>query len=151
MEPANEAAHKDLKSTEAPAKSPPTNLSELFGESSKTSWTPNEIVQRVTQLQGIRGALIALQDGLLVASSLPSEVKTEMIAAFIPQMFGRVNQYSKELQLGNASSVGITIDIGTLQIYSAGIIYFAALCSSSETVPVQKLQLIAAELSRHTK
>ena len=99
----------------------------------------------------VAGALIALQDGLLVASSLPQELKTEMIAAFVPQIFGRLNQYSKELGLGETSATGFTIDSGIFQIYNAGIIYFAALGRKGESLPVHDLQLIAAELSRYTK
>jgi predicted regulator of Ras-like GTPase activity (Roadblock/LC7/MglB family) len=128
-----------------------TNVSELFGEPGKKSWTPNEIVQRSTQLSGVAGALIALQDGLLVASSLPQTMRTEMIAAFVPQIFGRLNQYSKELGLGDATATSFTIEAGTLQVYNAGIIYFAALSKPGESLPVRDLQLIAAELSRHTK
>jgi predicted regulator of Ras-like GTPase activity (Roadblock/LC7/MglB family) len=133
------------------ARPPATNVSDLFGEPGKKSWTPNEIVQRSTQLPGVAGALIALQDGLLVASSLPQNMRTEMIAAFVPQIFGRLNQYSKELGLGDASATSFTIEAGTLQIYNAGIIYFAALSKPGESLPVRDLQLIAAELSRHTK
>ncbi len=129
----------------------PTNLSELFGEPTKKSWTPNEIVQRSTRLPGVAGALIALQDGLLVASSLPANLRIEMIAAFVPQIFGRLNQYSKELNLGDATATSFTIPAGTLQIYNAGLIYFAALSKPGENLPIQDLQLIAAELSRHTK
>jgi predicted regulator of Ras-like GTPase activity (Roadblock/LC7/MglB family) len=128
-----------------------TNLAELFGEPTKKTWTPNEIVHRSTQLPGVAGALIALQDGLLVASSLPQNMKTEMIAAFVPQIFGRLNQYSKELQLGEAAAISFTVEVGTMQIYNAGIIYFAALSKRGETLPSNDLQLIAAELSRHTK
>jgi predicted regulator of Ras-like GTPase activity (Roadblock/LC7/MglB family) len=78
-------------------------------------------------------------------------MRTEMIAAFVPQIFGRLNQYSKELQLGDASATSFTVESGTLQIYNAGIIYFAALGRKGEQLPVSDLQLIAAELSRHTK
>jgi hypothetical protein len=78
-------------------------------------------------------------------------MKTEMIAAFVPQIFGRLNQYSKELQLGEASATSFTVEAGTVQIYNAGIIYFAALSKKGETLPGNDLQLIAAELSRHTK
>ena len=51
----------------------------------------------------------------------------------------------------DASATSFTIEAGTLQIYNAGIIYFAALGKPGETLPVRDLQLIAAELSRHTK
>jgi len=135
----------------APVKKAPTNLSELFGEPDKKSWTPNEIVQRTATLPNVAGALIALQDGLLVASNMPQQMKTEMLAAFVPQIFGRLNQYAKELQLGEASGVGFTVQTGTLQVFNAGIIYFAVLGRAGTVLPQSELQLIAAELSRHTK
>jgi predicted regulator of Ras-like GTPase activity (Roadblock/LC7/MglB family) len=129
----------------------PTNLAELFGEPQKKSWTPNEIVQRTAQLANVAGSLIALQDGLLVASNMPSTLKTETISAFVPQIFGRLNQYSKELQLGEANAVSFSVSAGTLQIYNAGIIYFAVLGKPGTLLPLADLQLIATELSRHTK
>jgi len=136
----------------APApKKAPTNLAELFNEPTKKSWTPNEIVQRTTQLPNVAGALIALQDGLLVATNMPPELKTETIAAFVPQIFGRLNQYSKELQMGDTKAVSFTVECGTVQVYNAGIIYFAAYGKTGTLLPLAELQLIASELGRHTK
>jgi predicted regulator of Ras-like GTPase activity (Roadblock/LC7/MglB family) len=127
------------------------NLAELFGEPGKRNWTPNEIVQRTAQLPGVAGALIALQDGLLVANCMPQGWKTETIAAFLPQIFGRMSQYVKELSMGDLVSVTVAVEQGTLQVYKAGIIYFAALARPDTALPLAALNLIARELSRHTK
>lgn len=127
------------------------NLAELFNEPGKRNWTPNEIVQRTAQLPGVNGALIALQDGLLVANCMPANWKTETIAAFLPQIFGRMGQYVKELSMGDLISVTVAVEQGTLQVYKAGIIYFAALAKPDATLPLAALNLIARELSRHTK
>ena len=127
------------------------NLAELFGEPGKRNWTPNEIVQRTAQLPGVSGALIALQDGLLVANCMPTNWKSETIAAFLPQIFGRMSQYVKELSMGDLISVTVAVEQGTLQVYKAGIIYFAALARPDATLPLAPLNLIARELSRHTK
>ena len=140
----------------APAPAPaakkfPTNLSELFEEPNKKTWTPNEIVQRSTKLSKVAGTLIALQDGLLVAANMPADLKADTIAAFVPQIFGRMNQYSRELQMGDTTAVSFTVDAGTIQVYNAGIIYFAALGRPGDLLPLRELQLIAGELSRHTK
>jgi len=137
----------------APAASRPTarSLAELFNEPDKRSWTPNDIVNRTSSLPGVAGALIALQDGLLVAACMPPNARTETIAAFVPQIFGRMSQYTRELQLGEASAVSCTVDSGTLQVFSAGIIYFAALGKPGVPLPLPELQLIATELGRHTK
>ena len=139
---------------EAPVAAPrkvPTNLSELFEEPTKKTWTPNEIVQRSTKLPKVAGTLIALQDGLLVAANMPADIKAETIAAFVPQIFGRLNQYTKELQMGDTSAVSFTVEAGTIQVYNTGIIYFAAFGRKGDLMPLAELQLIAGELSRHTK
>ena len=137
----------------APSAPRPTarSLAELFNEPDKRSWTPNDIVNRTSGLPGVAGALIALQDGLLVAACMPPTARTETIAAFVPQIFGRMSQYTRELQFGEASAVSFTVDGGTLQVFSAGIIYFAALGKPGVHLPLPELQLIATELGRHTK
>lgn len=148
------------ESTPAPPAPPPPavalpkladNLAELFGEPDKKNWTPNEIVHKTSMFPGVSGALIALQDGLLVASCMPPTWKTETIAAFLPQIFGRMKQYAKELKMGELTSVSFAVDQGALQIFNAGIIYFAALGKPDAPLPSAHLNLIATELSRHTK
>jgi predicted regulator of Ras-like GTPase activity (Roadblock/LC7/MglB family) len=129
----------------------PQNLAEMFGEPEKRHWTPNEIVNKTCQLPGVTGSLIALQDGLLVASCMPPSWTTETIAAFLPQIFGRMNQYTKELKMGELKSVSFNITASTLQIFNAGIIYFAALGRPDAPLPTDSLTIIADELSRHTK
>jgi predicted regulator of Ras-like GTPase activity (Roadblock/LC7/MglB family) len=126
-------------------------LAEIFGEPEKRNWTPNDIVHKTATLPGVAGALIALQDGLLVASCMPPHWKTETIAAFLPQIFGRMNQYTAELKMGELCSVTFSVDQGTLQIFNAGIIYFAALSHLDQPLPLAELNLIAKEIGRHTK
>ena len=136
----------------APAeKKKATSLNELFNEPDKRNWSPNDIVHKSATLPGVAGALIALQDGLLVAACMPPDARTETIAAFVPQIFGRMNQYSKELQMGDCQSIAFTVEQGTLHIFSAGIIYYAALSKTGEMLPMSEIHLIASELSRHTK
>jgi predicted regulator of Ras-like GTPase activity (Roadblock/LC7/MglB family) len=135
----------------AAGKAPARSLAELFNDPDKRSWTPNDIVHRTAQLPGVAGALIALQDGLLVAACMPPTARTETIAAFVPQIFGRMSQYTRELQLGDTRGVSFTVESGTLQVFNAGIIYFAALSKTGAPLPLPELQLIATELGRHTK
>lgn len=138
----------------APAKRPRKSgdeLAELFGEPDKRTWTPNDIVHKTATLPGVAGALIALQDGLLVASCMPPTCPTETVAAFLPQIFGRMSQYTHELKLGDLHSFAFSVDQGSLQIFNAGIIYFAALSQPGAPLPFQELNLIAKEIGRHTK
>ena len=131
--------------------SSPRKPGEELAESGKRNWTPNDIVHKTATLPGVAGALIALQDGLLVASCMPPTWKTETIAAFLPQIFGRMNQYATELKMGELGSVAFAVEHGTLQIFNAGIIYFAALGQLGAALPISQLTLIAKEISRHTR
>ena len=126
-------------------------LSELFNEPDKRNWTPNEIVHKTSQLPGVAGALMALQDGLLVASCMPPEWKSETIAAFLPQIFGRMKQYSKELKMGELESISFSVEQGAFQIFNVGIIYFAVLAKPTSNLPKESLKLIVRELARHTR
>jgi predicted regulator of Ras-like GTPase activity (Roadblock/LC7/MglB family) len=126
-------------------------LAELFAEPDKRNWTPNEIVHKTSQLPGVAGGLMALQDGLLVASCMPPEWKSETIAAFLPQIFGRMKQYSKELKMGELESISFSVEQGTFQIYNVGIIYFAVLARPTSNLPKESLKLIVRELARHTR
>ena len=134
-----------------PAKKPPEDIAELFGEPDKRNWTPNEIVQRTSGLPGVAGALITLQDGLLVAQCLPPSLKADTIAAFLPQIYGRMNQYSKEFGMGELKNFTLVMGDGILQIFNAGIIYFAVLGRTGVPLPQLELNIIVNELSRHTK
>src|SRR5207245_9228121 len=61
--------------------------------------TPNEVVSRAAALEGVAGALIALPDGLMVASQLSPDLNGETLAAFLPQIFGKVTQCTKALRM----------------------------------------------------
>jgi predicted regulator of Ras-like GTPase activity (Roadblock/LC7/MglB family) len=130
---------------------PGEELAELFGEPDKRNWTPNDIVHKTTTLPGVAGALIALQDGLLVASCMPPTWKTETIAAFLPQIFGRMKQYTNELKMGELQSVAFSVESGTFLVFNAGIIYFAILSHLEAQLPLPELTLIVTEIGRHTR
>ncbi len=132
-------------------KKAPTDLGELFGQPGKRQWTPNDIVQNTARIRGVMGAVIAMQDGLLVAAHLPGSWKPDATAAFLPQIYSRLSQYLKELNTGELQSVSLTTGTGTLLIYNVGIIYFAVIGKPNETVPPDPIKLIVSELSRHTK
>jgi hypothetical protein len=62
-----------------------------------------------------------------------------------------LSQYAKELNMGELQGVNVAVEQGTLQIYKAGIIYFAVMGKPDVSLPLPSLNLIATELSRHTK
>lgn len=113
--------------------------------------TPNEIVGKAASLPGVEGALIALPDGLLVASRIPPTMNAETIAAFLPQIFGRVSQCTRELRLGDLNNLNFTVGNVPWKIYRVGAIYFAVFGRPGEPLPTNQLVGIAAELDRKGK
>ena len=110
-----------------------------------------EIVINTSRLPGVAGALLAMSDGLLVTSAAPATVKGETIAAFLPQMFGRMNQYTKELALGPLQQLTLGIESGQWHVVKGPNIYFAVLGRRGETLPLNLLAQVAAELSIQSK
>ena len=131
--------------------SEPKTLGELFGEPSRTDWSPKDIVQKTVGLKGISGAIVALQDGLMVAGELPAPFKAEPAAAFLPQIFGRMVQYAKELNLGDMASLTVECNKAPLHIPRAGLVYFGVLGKAGEELPAGQIKLIASELAKQNK
>lgn len=110
--------------------------------------SPQAIVRNLAAQPEIAGAFITMQDGLLVAAELPAHLKAETVAAFLPQIFGRMNLYTKELQLGAVSSLTFVVENVTWQIVKSGTVYLVALGKPGESLPGSKLNTLAAQLSR---
>jgi hypothetical protein len=113
--------------------------------------TPNEIVSKAAALNGVGGALIALPDGLLVASKIPSDFNADTLAAFLPQIFARVSQTTRELRMGELNNLNFTVGLIPWKIFRVGAIYFAAFGIAGQGLPTAQLAGIAAELDRKAK
>lgn len=113
--------------------------------------TPNEIVSRAAALDGVAGALIALPDGLLVASRVPSEFNGDTLAAFLPQIFGKVSQCTKELRMGDLNNLNFTVGNVPWKIFRVNAIFFAAFGRTGEPLPTAQLAALAAELDHKPK
>lgn len=113
--------------------------------------TPNEIVNKAAALSGVDGALIGLPDGLLVASRIPSSMNADTVAAFLPQIFGKVSQCTRELRLGDLNNLNFTVGNIPWKIFKVGAIYFAAFGRAGEAMPTAQLAALAAELDHKSK
>ena len=127
------------------------SVAELFGQPGKQSWSFNEIVQGAAGLPGISGAVVGSQDGLLIAAQLPTPLSGETVAAFLPQMFGRISQYSTELKAGDLTVITLGFGPVSWQILRTGEFYFAAMGKAGEPLPTSQLATIATELGRQKK
>ena len=134
----------------APVISAPT-IGEILGEPDRADFTPAAIVAGTVKLPGVAGAIIAMSEGLPVATALPDGVKSEVVAAFLPQIFARLNQYAGEMKLGDVDDLLFTTHGAQCQIYRLGSVYFAALGKPGAVLPARELRLIAAELGRQIR
>lgn len=110
--------------------------------------TPNEIVSRAASLDGVDGALIALPDGLMVASQIPPEFNGDTLAAFLPHIFSKVSQCTKELRMGDLNNLNFTVGNVPWKIFRVNAIYFAAFGRVGEGLPTAELASLAGELDR---
>lgn len=146
--PATPAPVAPAPAAAAPSAEPALGFGEIFGQPDKTEWSPQEIVEKAATLKGVAGALITTVDGLPVAFHLPSNLSGNAVAAFIPQMYTRITQYTRDLKLGDAKHLTILVENVPLQIFRSGSVYFTALGKANENLPKPQLAAIAAALGR---
>ena len=108
--------------------------------------TPNELVARASAIDGVAGSLIALPDGLMVASKLSPGLNGDTLAAFLPQIFAKVNQCTKELCMGELNDLHFTMDNVPWQIFRVQSVFFAAFGREGKTLPTAELAALAADL-----
>ena len=119
----------------------------IFGEPQKKTWTMMEVVQKCAKLPGVTGAILSTFDGLPVASSWPGSVKPESVAAFIPQIYSKLFQYSSELNLGRPAYFTLLIENLPLQVYKTGNSYLAVVGRPGENLPKTQLMAVALRLA----
>jgi predicted regulator of Ras-like GTPase activity (Roadblock/LC7/MglB family) len=129
----------------APALAPLTFQTETVDHGT----TPNEIVSRAAALNGVAGALVALPDGLMVASKLSPGLNGETLAAFLPQIFSRITRSTKELGVGEVNNLNFTVDNVPWRISVVNSIFFAAFGCSGQPLPTTQLSALAEELEHN--
>jgi predicted regulator of Ras-like GTPase activity (Roadblock/LC7/MglB family) len=125
----------------------PREIGDVLGQPGKSKWAPPEIVQRTCTLSGVAGALLVLPDGLMIAGQLPPHLNLEAVAAFTPQIFGRMTQYAKELKFPECRRLTLQLDGVSLRIYQLGRMFFTVLGRPDEPLPEADLAVVAAFLT----
>jgi predicted regulator of Ras-like GTPase activity (Roadblock/LC7/MglB family) len=113
----------------------------------RSSPLPTELVQRACHLTGVSGALLATLDGLIIASQLPPGMRAETAAGFLPEIFNRLSQYTRELKVGEPTQVEMLVGNTPVQIYRTANAYYAILGKASEPLPKLQLTALAARLT----
>ena len=109
---------------------------------------PKDVVARASALPGVAGAVVAMQDGLRVASQVPAELNADTLAAFLPQIYERVNQSTRELRMGALNNLNFTVGNVPWKIFRVNAVYFAAFGRAGEQLPSAHLAQLASELDR---
>jgi predicted regulator of Ras-like GTPase activity (Roadblock/LC7/MglB family) len=125
----------------APPPVPQTDFTSRFA-------TPKDVVARAVALPGVAGALVTLPDGLRVAGEVPAAFNADTLAAFIPQIFERMNQSAKELRMGALNNVSFTAGNVPWRIFRVNSVYFAAFGRAGEALPAAQLATLSGELDR---
>ncbi|MGV3532836.1 MAG: roadblock/LC7 domain-containing protein [Chthoniobacteraceae bacterium] len=134
------------------AAAPVRTLGEILGQPEKTHWSPPDLVKATVEFEGVAGAIIALQEGFVVAADLPENIKADTMAAFLPQIFARLNNYASEMGLGEVGDLLTTTNGAQLQVHRFGEVYFAILGQTGEILPWEKIGPVVAELAnQHRK
>jgi predicted regulator of Ras-like GTPase activity (Roadblock/LC7/MglB family) len=127
---------------------PADPLDRIFGQPANGEWSPEEITRRINTLPGVSASLIAMSDGFLVAGTLPPPLKSETMAAFLPQIFGRLSNYSGEIQLGPLTALTLRAGPAPVTIFKTGALYLTVLGKPGGTLPDALLHQVAAELAK---
>lgn len=131
----------------------PTEEMESSRGSSQTDFLnrrtqPKDVVARAVTLPGVAGSVVAMQDGLRVASQTPPDLNADTLAAFLPQIFERLNASTRELRMGALNNINFTVGNVPWRIYRVNAVYFAAFGRAGEHLPSAQLAQLAAELDR---
>jgi predicted regulator of Ras-like GTPase activity (Roadblock/LC7/MglB family) len=113
--------------------------------------TPQEVVEWIMSLPGVAGAVLASNDGLLVAGQLPAPLETETMAAFLPQILMRINICTEEIRLGTMRSVTILVGQTSCAIFKAGALCLAVIGHPGKTLPAEALERMSGELARQNQ
>jgi predicted regulator of Ras-like GTPase activity (Roadblock/LC7/MglB family) len=126
----------------------PEVVAEVSASPAKTDWTPTEMAQRILALPGVAGALVASNDGLLVAGQMPAPLKAATMAAFLPQIFSRVGLCTEEVQLGTLRALRLSAGPASCAVWKAGTLYLAVLGQPGQTLPEAALEPLAVQLAQ---
>jgi predicted regulator of Ras-like GTPase activity (Roadblock/LC7/MglB family) len=109
---------------------------------------PKDVVAAALKLPGVAGAVVAVADGLRVAGEVPVGMNADTVAAFLPQIYDRVNQSTRELRMGALNNLNFTVGNVPWKIFRMNSAYFAVFGRAGEPLPTPQLVALAAGLER---
>ncbi len=98
------------------------------------------ILQRLTDLDDITGAILVGKDGLIVTGTLNSEDE-EVIGAMSAAAFGSITSYTEQMNGGEMSHVIIETKTGTIQIEEIGDLILVVTTQSSNNLGRVRIEM----------
>lgn len=125
-------------------------INRLLGVSEDHEMTLQEIVKCASKLQGVEGCIVAMSDGIYMTGDLPAHLDSQRVSAFAPQLFARVAQYVRELNVGTARRFTIFTDAQPITIFKSGDLFFIVIHKANRfsKVLLNKCERISLEISR---
>jgi predicted regulator of Ras-like GTPase activity (Roadblock/LC7/MglB family) len=124
----------------------------MLGEPNKLVWTPTEVGQRLMNWPGIVGTMFASNDGLVVSSHLPPNLKGDTVAAFLPQIFVKLETYLREMKVEDLGYLAFQSGSVPWAVFKAGKNYLIVIGKGGpNALPAEQLALLAEELNVEQK
>ena len=98
------------------------------------------ILQRLTELDEITGAILVGKDGLIVSGALHSDDE-EMLGAMSAAVFGSVANYTTQINNGDLRHVIIETSSGTVQFAEVGDLILVVTTSTSINLGRVRLEI----------
>lgn len=138
---------KEPEPVEPPAAAPiaPAPLAEPARRPEAAS-TPADIARQAVQTPGVVGAFIATGDGLPLADQLSANHKADVLSAFVPSLFQRVDQLNRELGLQPLTHFTVQMENLSLHVIKTGPLFLGALSEPAEALDWPALKAIATRL-----
>jgi len=130
------------------AEAAPEVPAEISARPAESDLSPEDVVAWILTLPGVAGALLASNDGLLVAGQLPAPLEAETMAAFLPQILMRVGICTEEIQLGRLRSVTLLVGQTSCAMFKAGALCLAVMGQPGKALPEMALERMAVELAQ---
>jgi predicted regulator of Ras-like GTPase activity (Roadblock/LC7/MglB family) len=98
------------------------------------------ILQRLTELDGIIGAILVGKDGLIVTGTLHSEDE-EVIGAMSAAAFGSMTDFISQMNSGKVRHVIVETENGTIQLEEAGDLILVVTTQASRNLGRVRLEM----------